>query len=57
MDWSRLAALSERKYGGLGIAYTKCTVLEFPYTPIPKWCIMNSKLVDDPGSQFQRVGN
>jgi hypothetical protein len=49
VDWSNLTALSERKFGGLGIAYTKCIVSDIPYTPVPEWFMKNPKLVDEPG--------
>jgi hypothetical protein len=49
VDWSNLAALSERKFGGLGIAYTKCTVPDIPYIPVPEWFRKNPKIVDEPG--------
>jgi hypothetical protein len=49
VDWSRLAALSERKFGGLRIAYTKCTFLDILYTPVPEWFRRNPKLVDEFG--------
>jgi hypothetical protein len=48
MDWSSLGALHGQKFGGIGIAFTKCIVLDIPYTPIPKWFKKNPRLVDEP---------
>jgi hypothetical protein len=36
VDWSNLATLSEKKFGGLGTAFTKCTISDIPYTPVPE---------------------
>jgi hypothetical protein len=37
------------KIWGLGIAFTKCTVPDISYTPVPEWFRNNPKLVDEPG--------
>jgi len=50
VDWSSIAALQGLKFGGLGPAYTKCTVPDIPYTPVPEWFRKNPKLVDEPGT-------
>ena len=47
VDWSSLGALNEKKFGGIGITFTKCTVPDFPYILVPEWFRENSKLVDD----------
>jgi hypothetical protein len=52
VDWSSLDALKEKKFGRIGIAYTKCTVLDIPYIPIPEWFRTNLKLVDEPMTLF-----
>ena len=48
VDWSSLGALNEKKFGGIGIAFTKCTVSDIPYIPVPEWFRKNSRLVGDP---------
>jgi hypothetical protein len=48
VDWSSLGALNEKKFGGIGIAFTKCTVPDISYIPVPEWFRENSRLVDDP---------
>jgi hypothetical protein len=50
VDWSSLGALTEKKFGGIGIAFTKCTVPDIPYIPVPEWFRENSGLVDDPST-------
>ena len=35
---------------GLGPAFTKCTVPDIPYTPVPEWFRKNPGLVDEPGT-------
>lgn len=50
VDWSSLGALHDQKFGGIGIAFTKCTVPDIPYTPVPEWFRKNPKLVDEPGA-------
>ncbi len=47
VDWSSLGVLNENKFGGIGIAFTKCTVPNIPYIPVPKWFRKNSRLIDD----------
>ena len=47
VDWSSLGALNEKKFGGIEIAFTKCTVPDIPYIPVPDWFKENSRLVDD----------
>jgi hypothetical protein len=49
VDWSSLGALHDQKFGGIGIAFTKCTVPDIPYTPVPDWFKKNPRLVDEPG--------
>jgi len=44
-----LGALHGQKFGGIGIAFTKCKVLYILYTPVPDWFRKNSRLVDEPG--------
>ena len=50
VDWSSLGALHGQKFGGIGIAFTKCTVPDIPYTPVPEWFRRNPRLVDEPGA-------
>ena len=50
VDWSSLGPLNEKKFGGIGIAFTKCTVPDIPYIPVPEWFRENSRLVDDPST-------
>jgi hypothetical protein len=52
VDWSSLDALNEKKFGGIGIAFTKCTVPNIPYTLFFEWFRRNIKLVDEPGTPF-----
>jgi hypothetical protein len=52
VDWSSLDALNEKKFGGIGIAFTKYTVPDIPYTPFLEWFRRNIKLVDEPGIPF-----
>ena len=49
VDWSSLGALKDKKFGSVGIAFTKCAVPNIPYTPVPEWFRKNA--------QFQRVEN
>ena len=42
-----MGALNEKKFGGIEIAFTKCTVPDIPYIPVPDWFKENSRLVDD----------
>ena len=50
VDWSSLIVLHGQKFGGIGIALTKCTVPDIPYTPVPEWFRKNHELVDEPGT-------
>jgi hypothetical protein len=49
VDLSSLGVLHGQKFGGIGIAFTKCTVPDIPYTPVPEWFKKNPRLVDEPG--------
>lgn len=48
--WSSLDVLNEKKFGDIKIAFTKCVVLDFSYTPVPEWCKKNPKQIDEPGT-------
>jgi hypothetical protein len=50
VDWSSLGALHGQKFGGIGIAFTKCTVPDISYTPVPEWFRRNPRLVDEHGT-------
>ena len=43
-------ALNEKKFGGIGIAFTKYTVPDISYIPVTEWFRENSRLVDDPST-------
>jgi hypothetical protein len=47
VDWSSLGALHGQKFGVIGIAFTKCTVQDIPYTPVPEWIRRNPRLVNE----------
>ena len=50
VDWASLDALNAQKFGGIGFAFTKCTVSDISYTPVPEWFRRNPRLVDEPGT-------
>ena len=50
VDWSTLGALNEKKFGCIGIAFTKCAVPDVPYIPVPDWFRRNPGLVDEHGT-------
>ena len=50
VDWSIFDALNEKKFGGIKIAFTKCVVPDFSYTPVSEWFKRIPKLVGELGT-------